>query len=533
MPVMQLLGISEHNHAECIRKGWQDPITGILSLEVLEAQHLNGCSGSDEIFVEISTAGQTVVDQSFKSGKAKGPGFVFPQGKNSTQFNMRDATTQRLYVTLKRKSVIKDTVIGRTVLELQNAVSEEGSFFHSWEIITGEDGVTTGYVHITVGWQPTMPVKPLAHGRQGILTVTVIKGNALKPADSNGLSDPYVVVTYGNEDEDTSELRRTSVQKKTLNPIWGDQFRFVLSKAKMIPLYFLCWDEDLVGRDFLGSCMAKVGEAVHEGRVEKDYLLEDGSGSLTIRMEWNELPPLPSKPQKRVQYKVIRKDGVSCRWTGSYNDRHPVQREDVGSVVFSTGRRLCEPDFGVTMIELVDSGLWMPLTTQSGQTVLEDMGTLEFEQGDEHMTASELRARAVLKQSDSLDAAPRRMDLSDPTGVLTVLLRSASDLMKTDALSDSDPYAVLSLRSDTQKSRVIKDQLNPEWNEMFFFAVEQYDQDVLEIALFDDDMSDDDFLGRVSIPISEVVVQGGTMENTWVLGDVPHGRITMSLTFKH
>ena len=54
------------------------------------------------------------------------------------------------------------------------------------------------------------------------------------PKDTNGMSDPYVDIALDNQQPGHNEdEQRTWVCKNTLNPIWGAQFRFVLSNARM------------------------------------------------------------------------------------------------------------------------------------------------------------------------------------------------------------------------------------------------------------------------------------------------------------
>lgn len=55
------------------------------------------------------------------------------------------------------------------------------------------------------------------HMPQPVLELQVLRGRDLVPKDSNGLSDPYVLVKYGSK-----TMFRSRVVKKSLNPEWDE-----------------------------------------------------------------------------------------------------------------------------------------------------------------------------------------------------------------------------------------------------------------------------------------------------------------------
>jgi len=90
---------------------------------------------------------------------------------------------------------------------------------------------------------------------EGTLTVRAIKSTNLKSGDSNGLSDPFFVVgLFGNHH--FKALGRSKTIKKTLNPVWNEDIVTELTARKIHGtegLAIQVWDEDLIGKDFLGS----------------------------------------------------------------------------------------------------------------------------------------------------------------------------------------------------------------------------------------------------------------------------------------
>eukprot|EP01006_Ploeotia_vitrea_P026191 TRINITY_DN59157_c0_g1_i1.p2 TRINITY_DN59157_c0_g1~~TRINITY_DN59157_c0_g1_i1.p2 ORF type:complete len:681 (-),score=42.96 TRINITY_DN59157_c0_g1_i1:2760-4802(-) len=58
-----------------------------------------------------------------------------------------------------------------------------------------------------------------------------------------------------------------------------------------------------------------------------------------------------------------------------------------------------------------------------------------------------------------------------PIGTVRVKVRRASNIKDVDKMNKSDPYVVLQIGSEKQQTRVIKNDLNPEWNEEKTFRV--------------------------------------------------------------
>src|SRR3989338_11224232 len=70
------------------------------------------------------------------------------------------------------------------------------------------------------------------------ICVTVHKGRGLPPRDSNGLSDPYVVLQYG------VNSAKTKIVRKNLNPEWNETFNLgsLIADENIITLKVWDWD---------------------------------------------------------------------------------------------------------------------------------------------------------------------------------------------------------------------------------------------------------------------------------------------------
>lgn len=88
-----------------------------------------------------------------------------------------------------------------------------------------------------------------------------------------------------------------------------------------------------------------------------------------------------------------------------------------------------------------------------------------------------------------------------------VTIISAEDLKPMDFNGKSDPYCIVEMGNQTQKTLSKPKTLNPVWNETFKFNVKSL-KEKIKITVFDSDLvGDDDVEGVVVIPLEELKSQ--------------------------
>ncbi|RWW76410.1 hypothetical protein BHE74_00015492 [Ensete ventricosum] len=80
----------------------------------------------------------------------------------------------------------------------------------------------------------------------------------------------------------------------------------------------------------------------------------------------------------------------------------------------------------------------------------------------------------------------------------------------------SDPYVKLQLGKHRAKTKVVKKNLNPVWDEEFSFRVGDLNEELTVCVLDEDRYFIDDFLGQVKVPLSKVLdAENLTLGTTW------------------
>ncbi|XP_067459195.1 extended synaptotagmin-3 [Thunnus thynnus] len=121
-----------------------------------------------------------------------------------------------------------------------------------------------------------------------------------------------------------------------------------------------------------------------------------------------------------------------------------------------------------------------------------------------------------------------------PRGVVRVHLVEARDLVAKDTYmmgmvkGKSDPYATLRVGNRQFKSKTVKENLYPTWNEVFEFVVHEAPGQELEVELYDEDTDKDDFIGRYQLDFGEVKKEK-VMDEWFPLEEVQNGEVHLKL----
>ncbi|CAF0863967.1 unnamed protein product [Adineta ricciae] len=102
----------------------------------------------------------------------------------------------------------------------------------------------------------------------GTLEVIIVEGRNLKDRDIIGQNDAYVEIYL-----DKKYRQRTKIVKNSNSPVWNERFTFNIHKGDDT-IHFAVYDDDLVGRDSIGS-----------GKVKLKHVFDDNKHE-----EWVKLP---------------------------------------------------------------------------------------------------------------------------------------------------------------------------------------------------------------------------------------------------
>ncbi|XP_013148389.1 PREDICTED: extended synaptotagmin-2 [Papilio polytes] len=141
-----------------------------------------------------------------------------------------------------------------------------------------------------------------------------------------------------------------------------------------------------------------------------------------------------------------------------------------------------------------------------------------------------------IKLSDEIPTVDLRMP--EPEGVLRIHLVQAQNLMKKDVSmlgkGKSDPYAIITVGAQQWKTKHIDNDVNPHWDFWCEAIISSRKSQVLQCELWDWDpgmgIQNDDYLGRCSLDISQVV-RAGRLDTWQTLQQAKHGKVYLRLSW--
>uniref|UniRef100_A0A6I8NS35 Extended synaptotagmin 1 n=1 Tax=Ornithorhynchus anatinus TaxID=9258 RepID=A0A6I8NS35_ORNAN len=229
---------------------------------------------------------------------------------------------------------------------------------------------------------------------------------------------------------------------------------------------------------------------------------------------------------------------------------HPQVKDDtrqlaLGSLTLPLSRLLSAPDLTLDQwFQLSSSGpasrLYMKLVMR---ILYLDTSSVHFPLTPSSPGTTETSGESFHPGS-SVDHPPRPTHTS-PDGhfgtesVLRIHVLEAQGLIAKDKFlgglvrGKSDPYVKLRVGGLSFRTRVVREELSPRWNEVFEVIVTTVPGQELEVEVFDKDLDKDDFLGRpppLLPPAALVTISPPPLPLQWLyLEDVSSGRLHLRL----
>ncbi|XP_016352201.1 extended synaptotagmin-1-like [Sinocyclocheilus anshuiensis] len=476
---------------------------GMLRIHLVEGQNLVAkdnmmggmVKGKSDPYVKIQIGGETFKSQVIKEN-------LSPTWNEMYEVVLTQLPGQELTLEVFDKDMdMKDDFMGRLKMNLSDIISSQ--YINEW--FTLSDG-KRGRVHLALEWLPavTQPEK-----LQQVLQYQSKSSYLNKTVPTAALLFVYVERAHelplkksGKEPKVGAELilrrtsHRTTVCDRTSSPRWDEAFHFLVQD----PL-----NEDLVVKlthnwDFsLGSVVILVKELLSEPDLMLDQWLDlDGASP-------------QSQILLRAQLKIL-----CSKETESSEDHEEPKRPEVSSIRRKQEEELVQ----MSSFEEVPPS---PVSRTSSVSVPEEEEVPEVTEDPEVSSSDDLRP---------LHTIP------DPSfgaeGVLRLHLLEAEDLVAKDNMmgrmvkGKSDPYVKIHIGDTVFKSYVIKENLNPTWNEMYELVMTSTSTSDVLVEVFDKDVDQDDFLGRMKISLQDII-QSQLTDKWFSLSDVKHGRVHMVL----
>ncbi|ETS81454.1 hypothetical protein PFICI_06456 [Pestalotiopsis fici W106-1] len=346
-----------------------------------------------------------------------------------------------------------------------------------------------------------------------VLKVVVIRARNLAAKDRGGTSDPYLQLNCG-------ENRFVShCVPKTLNPEWNVVATFPISGIENLLLEAICWDKDRFGKDYLGEFDLALEEIFNNDRNEQEP-------------RW-----YPLKSKRTGSKDSVVSGEILLQFT--IFDGNDTAATDAQVLEKLRALASLVPDVPSRNVTPTRTPILGPRSSSKGTTSaavpdLQRSGTDNSQDDDEDYDEDVLDDDETPEDEDptkpeAIEKRKRRMRIkglkrkkrknpyeftnggSDVVGLVFLEIGSITDLPPesnfTKTSFDMDPFVVASLGKKTYRTKVVRHNLNPVFNEKMLFQVLNHEQTYsFAFTVIDrDKYSGNDFIASTSFPLQEII----------------------------
>uniref|UniRef100_A0A8C2JVN7 Extended synaptotagmin-like protein 1b n=1 Tax=Cyprinus carpio TaxID=7962 RepID=A0A8C2JVN7_CYPCA len=412
---------------------------------------------------------------------------------------------------------------------------------------------------------------------RGVVRIHLLEADGLASTDNYvkgvmaGMSDPYALLRVGPQTFKSRHL------DNTLNPKWDEMYEVIVHEVPGQELEVEMFDKDPDHDDFLGRYHITA------------FLLYTPTGRVHLRLEWLTLeanterleevlkrnesvvsqtakPPsaailavyldkaeaLPMKKGNKVPNPIVQismqdviRDSRICwntvnpQWEDAFTFfiRDP-SKQDISVQVKDNDRVQVLGSLSIPVSRLLscqDLALdeWFNLESSGPGSRIHINTVLRVNSSDTQYALIIFSYYQCSSASRPQKTTPHSSFATE--GMLRIHLVEAQNLVAKDNMmggmvkGKSDPYVKIQIGGETFKSQVMKENLNPTWNEMYEVVLTQLPGQELTLEVFDKDMDmNDDFMGRLKMNLSDII--SSEYINEWfTLSDVKRGRVHLAL----
>ncbi|KAG6359514.1 hypothetical protein INS49_013035 [Diaporthe citri] len=350
-----------------------------------------------------------------------------------------------------------------------------------------------------------------------MLNTVILKARNLAAADRGGTSDPYLVLTLGENRHQTHSV------SKTLNPHWNEQCEFYVNETRHLLLDIICWDKDRFGKDYLGEFDLALEEIFADGHYEQEP-------------KW-----FPLK-NKRTGKKATKVSGEVLLQFTLYDAANPNATDAEIAAKF-TALTSAVPEADPTSKNPTPSRTPVlaptkpstspspPISRRPTEDVSDD-DDAEYDIYDDETPEEEdpskpesvekrkrrLRIKGLKRKKRDNPYEFTNGDRSDVVGIIFLEVVKITDLPPESNFTktgfDMDPFVVASLGKKTYRTKVVRHNLNPVFNEKMIFNVLGHEQTYsFAFTVIDRDRyTGNDFIASTSLPLKELMETAPTAD---------------------
>ncbi|KAL2166599.1 hypothetical protein VTG60DRAFT_2468 [Thermothelomyces hinnuleus] len=341
-----------------------------------------------------------------------------------------------------------------------------------------------------------------------VLHVVILRAKDLAAKDRRGTSDPYLVLTLGEA------KHITHTESKTLNPEWNEQCELPVSGVQSLLLGVCAWDKDRFGKDYLGEFDLALEEIFSDGKTEqkpKWYPLKSkrpGKKTSVVSGEvLLQFTLLDSTNPNATDEQIMEKLAALVKSVpGTDTSRNPTpSRTPVLSPAEKSKSPSPSPPLEARPADDQDE--------EDDDDAYEDETPEDEDQSKPEAVEKRRRRLRIkgLKRKKRENPYEFINGGSDVVGIIFLEICSITDLPPESNLTktsfDMDPFVVASLGKKTYRTRTIRHNLNPVFNEKMIFQVLGHEQQYsFSFTVIDHDKySGNDFIASVNFPVKELI----------------------------